>query len=144
MMKAAAAKANKKGATESSEVFAGLKAILVEHRAKLRVLTDSPNNYSVAMASGQWRGKPLWAGCVKTGKAYTSYHLLPLYSNPELLDGISPELKRRMQGKACFNFKTVDPALFAELRKLTATGLKGFTEENLLKKMEAYRASKKR
>ena len=31
-----------------------------------------------------------------------------------------PELRRRMQGKACFNFTRVDEALFAELATLTA------------------------
>lgn len=36
--------------------------------------------------------------------------------------GRSPELKRRMQGKACFNFKAVDPALFKELAALTKKG----------------------
>jgi hypothetical protein len=32
---------------------------------------------------------------------------------------MSPALKKRMQGKACFNFTEVDPALFRELKQLT-------------------------
>ena len=43
-----------------------------------------------------------------------------VYFEPALLKGISPELKKRMQGKSCFNFKTVDKALFKELGELTA------------------------
>ena len=31
-------------------------------------------------------------------------------------------LKKRMQGKACFNFKTVDPNLFKALDRLTKEG----------------------
>ena len=32
-----------------------------------------------------------------------------------------------MQGKACFNFKEPDPALFAELGELTKSGASGST-----------------
>ena len=46
---------------------------------------------------------------------------MPVYVFPDLLDGISPELRRRMQGKSCFNFARVDTPLFAELETLTAT-----------------------
>jgi predicted nucleotide-binding protein (sugar kinase/HSP70/actin superfamily) len=38
---------------------------------------------------------------------------------PELLKGMSPELKKHMQGKSCFNFKKVEPDLFKELKELT-------------------------
>lgn len=46
---------------------------------------------------------------------------------PELLNGISPELKKRMQGKSCFNFKKVEPELFKELAELTKKGAERFT-----------------
>ena len=44
---------------------------------------------------------------------------MPVYANPELLDGMSLELKKRMQGKSCFNFKKAEPELFEELGALT-------------------------
>jgi len=71
------------------------------------------------------------------GKAYVSFHLMPVYACRDLLEGISPELKKRMQGKACFNFKTVDEKLFKELGKLTKAGLRKFTDPELLKKITA-------
>jgi hypothetical protein len=49
---------------------------------------------------------------------------------PDLLKDISPELKKRMQGKSCFNFKKVEPALFAELAELTRKGAEKFKKEN--------------
>ena len=55
-----------------------------------------------------------------------SFHLLFLYFNPAALKGMSPALKKRMQGKACFNFTTVDETCFAELGRLSAAGLKRF------------------
>ena len=41
---------------------------------------------------------------------------------------MSPALKQRMQGKACFNFTSVDEALFTELAALTERGYKRFKE----------------
>jgi hypothetical protein len=42
-----------------------------------------------------------------------------IYGNTRLLDDMSQELKARMQGKTCFNFKYHDEALFKELEQLT-------------------------
>jgi hypothetical protein len=39
------------------------------------------------------------------------------------LEGISEELRRRMQGKSCFNFTAVDETLFEELADLTRAAL---------------------
>ena len=65
---------------------------------------------------------------IRIGKSYVSYYLMPVYGIPSLLDGISPELRRRMQGKACFNFTRIDEALFEELATLTATGIELFRD----------------
>ncbi len=61
-------------------------------------------------------------GAVRIRTRYVSYHLMPIYGSPALLDGISPLLRRRMQGKSCFNFTKVDDALFTELAELTGRG----------------------
>ena len=63
----------------------------------------------------------MWFGAVRIGKAYVSYHLMPLYMNPTLTGTISTALRKRMQGKSCFNFKTApEPEILAELKRLTA------------------------
>ena len=61
------------------------------------------------------KGKPEFFASAQVKKAAVSFYLMPVYCFPDLLDGISPELKKRMQGKSCFNFKQVDPVLFKEL-----------------------------
>jgi hypothetical protein len=53
---------------------------------------------------------------------------MPVYVFPQLLDGVSTDLMRRMQGKSCFNFKTVDEVLLTELAGLTGKGLEKFKE----------------
>jgi hypothetical protein len=57
-----------------------------------------------------------------------SFHLMPVYIFPELLDGMSPELRRRMQGKSCFNFTAPDPELLSELTELTNAGFARYRE----------------
>jgi hypothetical protein len=69
---------------------------------------------------------------VRTGKSYVSFHLMPVYGDPRLLEGISPELRRRMQGKSCFNFTRLDEERFRELEALTAAGAEGFRKAGLL------------
>ena len=59
---------------------------------------------------------------MKISKTYVSYHFMPVYMFPKLRDGLSKELRTRMQGKSCFNFKVADGALFKELEDLTAEG----------------------
>lgn len=64
--------------------------------------------------------EPAWFAALQIKKAYVSCHLMPLYALPHLRDGVSPDLLKRMQGKSCFNFKTVDAALFDQLSRLIA------------------------
>ncbi len=72
----------------------------------------------------------MWFGEVRLGKAYASYHLMPLYMNDKLTSMISPELKKRMQGKTCFNFKTVpEPEILLDLERLTTAGIKVWEEK---------------
>jgi hypothetical protein len=47
---------------------------------------------------------------------------MPIYVKPHLLDDVSPALRKRMQGKSCFNFAKVDDPLLAELEALTKRG----------------------
>jgi hypothetical protein len=63
------------------------------------------------------------------GKRYVSYHLMPIYARPQLLDGISVDLRRRMQGKSCFNFTSVDERLMGELEALTRRSFEAFSSD---------------
>ena len=71
------------------------------------------------------------------GKRYVSFYLMPVYASPELDAAVSPALRKRKQGKSCFNFDRIDEALFAELSDLTARGIPGF--EATAREMAAQR-----
>lgn len=111
--------AKKKPEPSANDTFEKLRTILVRHAKELVVAKDTPEWYYLDTKSLAPNGKPLMFGAVRNGKAYTSYYLFPVYMDPKLLNGLSPELKKRMQGKSCFNFKTIDGELFDELSALT-------------------------
>ena len=111
-------------------VFEQLKNILKPYAGNLTVKTDTSDSYYLdGPYSEKWK-KELFFGSAQIKKNYVSFYLMPVYMYPELLDGISPELKKHMQGKSCFNFKKVEPALFEELAALTSRGAEKFREEN--------------
>jgi hypothetical protein len=118
-------------------VFAELKPVLGKYAKRLTVRTDTPVEYTLVTKSAspfpQHKGHPLDFGSVKLGKAYVSLHLMPLYMNPAFTSTISAELKKRMQGKTCFNFKTSpDPAELSELKRLTEEAVKQWAEKQWL------------
>jgi len=111
-------------------VFEQLKNILKPYAKNLSVKVDTPDTYYLdGPYSEKWR-KELFFGSAQIKKNYVSFYLMPVYMYPELLNDISPELKKRMQGKSCFNFKKVEPDLFKELGELTRQGVEKFKQEN--------------
>lgn len=59
---------------------------------------DTPTEFCLDTQHVMKNKKPLFFGAVQTKKNYVSYHLMPIYVEPRLLDGVSPELRMRMQG----------------------------------------------
>jgi hypothetical protein len=113
--------------SEFDAVFQELRTILAEYEARLVVAHDRPDYYYLDTHTLGANKRPIAFGGVRMGKSYVSYYLMCAYAaDAKTTAGISPELEKRRQGKACFNFKTVDPALFAELAKLTRKGYAGW------------------
>ena len=108
-------------------VHARLTSILRRHAAGLAITRDGPAG--MALETPGLEGKPWgYVAGTRVGKSYVSYYLMPVYAMPDLVATVSPELKRRMQGKACFNFTRIDEGLFSELATLTATGIDRFRD----------------
>ena len=110
-------------------VFEELKQMLKPYASRLTITADTPKAYSLdGPYSEKWK-KTLFFGSAQIKKNYVSFYLMPVYMFPELLRRISPELKRHMQGKSCFNFKKIEPELFKELSALTRSGYEQFNKE---------------
>ncbi len=110
-------------------VFETLKSILKPYAKKLTVKSDAADAYSLdGPYSEKWK-KELFFGAAQVKKNYVSFYLMPVYMCPDLLKNISPELKKHMQGKSCFNFKKIEKPLFEELSQLTEQGFERFMKE---------------
>ena len=117
----------------SDKIFQRLRSILIKHSNYMVVDSDIEGNYYLNTHHVMKNKKPLFFAATKVCKRYVSFHLMPVYVFPELLNTISPELRKKMQGKSCFNFKSVDEALFDELAELTQAGFNFYKKEGYIK-----------
>ena len=118
--------------TTFEQIYGVLRDILRVYEPGLQVEYDTALGYSLNTPySEKWK-KPLFFGAATIKKNYVSFYLMPVYMYPDLLDGISPALKARMQGKSCFNFKHADPVLFAELTLLTRRAVERVREDGVV------------
>ena len=105
--------------TDFDSTFIALSEVLRNHSHGMSIKTDQPGNLYIEILGSTPKAKPKFFGAVQTKKSYVSYHLMPVYEDPGLLEGISDQLRKKMQGKSCFNFTSDDPQLFKELDMLT-------------------------
>ncbi|HEV2194722.1 MAG TPA: hypothetical protein VGR55_04040 [Candidatus Acidoferrum sp.] len=121
---------NEKGNFEAT--FEALREVLAAYGDRLLVTVDKPGDYRISSRTLKDRtGRPLFVAAVQIKKNYVSYHLLPLYMNPALQKKVSPELKKRKQGKACFNFTEIAPEQIRDIAGLTGECIEAFKNPKL-------------
>ena len=113
-------------------VFVELRSIMEPYATKLDPKKNDTQELYVDTKFMQKNKKPLFFGAVQIKKSFVSYHLMPVYGKPELLEALSPGLRSRMQGKSCFNFSEVDQPLFKELAALTQAGYASYKEQGFV------------
>ena len=123
------------GKADFTEVFEQLKSIFKPYAKKMDVSQDTDQYYLLNTRYIMKNKQPLCFGGVRLGKNYVSFYLMSVYASPDMLKNISPELKKRMQGKSCFNFKEVDKQLFAELKALTKDGAAKFSDKKYIEEL---------
>jgi hypothetical protein len=112
--------------TSFAATFKALKTILTPYAKTMTVVKNDAQWYYLDTKHIGPNKKPICFAAVRLGKAYVSFYLMCSYCNPKMVASMSPALKKRMQGKACFNFKEPDAVLFAELANLTKSGAEWF------------------
>jgi hypothetical protein len=79
---------------------------------------------------------------VKPGTSYVGLYLKPVYTWPDLLDDISPGLRKRLQGsRTAFSFAAVDEPLFAELETLVERAFRRYRKAGATTGAKAPEAS---
>jgi len=130
------------GKADFTEVFAQLKSIFKPYAKKMDVSQDTNQYYLLNTRYLMKNKQPLCFGGVRLGKNYVSFYLMSVYASPELMKNVSPELRKRMQGKSCFNFKEVDKKLFAELKALTKDGAVKFSNQKFIEQLRSLQGQR--
>jgi hypothetical protein len=116
-----------------SSIFDQLKIILQEYEPEMVVKLDTADQYYLDTHKiNPIYKKVTFFASTMIKKNYVSFYLMPIYSYPELLNEIPDSLRKRMQGKSCFNFKVPDDELFQELKLLTNKGYQKYKEMDLI------------
>src|SRR5438552_8736695 len=123
------------GKADFTEVFTQLKSIFKTYAKKMDVFQDTDQYYLLNTRYLMKNKQPLCFGGVRLGKNYVSFYLMSVYAAPELVKSMYLELKKRMQGKSCFNFKEADAKLFKELKALTKVGAEKFSDDKFIVKL---------
>ncbi|MEM9546816.1 MAG: hypothetical protein AAGA77_12630 [Bacteroidota bacterium] len=117
---------------EAKNNFEKLKEVLSSLESGLAVKKNAPDYYYLN-TNKKIKGKEMFFGAVQIRKSYVAYHLYPVYTNPELLDTTSDSLKKRMQGKSCFNFKKeITEEQLNGIKELTKKSYKKFIENGYI------------
>lgn len=115
------------------EVFRELKKIFKPFESELQVVHNKENIYYLNAGINPANKKDMFFGSINIKKNYVAFHLMPVYVDPTLLENISPALRKKMQGKSCFNFNEVQSDLFQELEELSRQGLESYRKKGYLR-----------
>ncbi len=113
-------------------VFDKLRRVLAPFAGQLVIATDEPEHFPLNTLHIMTNQQPLFFGAVQVKKRYVSFHLMPVYAFPDLLDDLDERLRKRMHVKSCFNFTTIDDATLDQLHDLTRRSFERYQREDLL------------
>ena len=111
-----------------ADVYNRLRTVLDPYRNRMQVLQDNERGIYLNAPTVMKNGQPLFFAAVAITKRYVSFHVYPVHMYPDLLDGIG-DLKKRMQGKSCFNFSKVTEEQVAAMGDLVRRGYERYRAE---------------
>ncbi len=96
----------------NNNTFDKLKTILNQFEQNLSVLHDKTDNYYLNTPTTDSNKKAEFFGAVQKKKSYVAFHLMPVYYFPNLLDNISPELKKKCRENLASTFNLLTKIFF--------------------------------
>lgn len=109
-------------------VFNTLYQLLVPYLEYLSVTEKSAEYFYANSRLTDDKNKPIFFAMIKAKADQTTFHFMPLYCFPYLLDSISDDLRKQLKGKSCFNFKQINEPLSDELSALLKQGVAAFID----------------
>lgn len=118
-------------AKDLDSTFEALQPLLAAAADGLAPARTSPGAYHLYAAKPYMNSDQMYFAGLQIKKNYVSFYFMPIYLSPDKFV-VSPALKKRMQGKSCFNFTSAEPELMAEIARLLMEGKQHFNQLNLL------------
>ena len=115
-MTAHSARQSSQAALGFDAIEARLEAILDPYRERLERATI----YNIPVLRRPGAKAHDWFAGVQRTETAVKFNFLPMHNHPELLDGISPELRKRKTGASVFKIAEIDDTLLTELKALVA------------------------
>jgi hypothetical protein len=115
----------KPDATQLRAVEHRLNAVLDRYRDRLEV----GEIYGIPMLRRAGTKAHDWFAGVQVADGYVKFNFLPMHEHADLLDGISPALRKHKSGASVFRFTDVDETLIAELERVVARGFEVYTRD---------------
>lgn len=107
----------------ADELEAELRALLVPYEDVL----EAAQIYGIEVLHRPGARAHDWFAGVRSGKGTAKLMLLPMKGHPELLDGVSSALRKRITGDALITLKPGDEALIPEVARLVARAFEAYT-----------------
>ena len=104
--------------TDLKAVELRLRAILDRYRPHLEESTI----YSMPVLRRKGAKRHDWFAGVQPVDGAVKFNFLPMHGHPELLEGISADLRRHKTGASVFRFTRIDENLAGELEAVVAKG----------------------
>jgi len=114
-------------AGEFEALAARLWAILAPYRDRL----EEGSVYGLATLKRPGANAHQFFAGVRVAQKHVAFHLMPIYADPGLLDGVSPALRKHLKGKTTFDFSAADDASLIELEALTARCYETYMREEV-------------
>ena len=101
---------------DAPDLVAELRALLVPYEDVL----EAHELYGIEVLHRHGARTHDWFAGVRPGKGTAKLMLLPIKTHPEVIEDISPTLRKRVSGDALFTLKPGDEGLLPELEQVVA------------------------
>lgn len=128
--------------TDLDDIFARITGILSEQaRSGLelhdRVLTGKsgakkPEHHLYGkkeVAIGRRKAQKTYVAGVVLQKHFVGVYLMPMYSHPDEVAPMHPDLIRAKKGKSCLNVTALDPKITADIKRMLRIGISRYRKE---------------
>jgi len=112
--------------TDLIEIFKRIKSMMKTYEGELTAKIDLDSRYDLwsvkdLIIAGRKRKEVSFASII-IQSGYVGFYYMPVYTDEELKEIMSPDLLKLRKGKACFHIKKLDEALEKDIKEALALG----------------------